>query len=172
MPKHVVDFYVINNTYLFHLIVVLDIRNVPILAYKDTKAMTNHIIWKVVRISKTSLLCCYDKNHRSIDKSKYYQEWGVSIWMHLFLLFNPLESHPILLFPSQGFCRWIMSRDNHNTWHGNGANFMGLSSGNCFSSRGLWANENGEFGCRLLRDVSSFHLREHLATPCGVLKDP
>ena len=30
MPKHVVDFYVINNTYLFHQIVVLDIRYIPI----------------------------------------------------------------------------------------------------------------------------------------------
>ena len=29
-PKPVVDFYVINNTYLFHQIVVLDIRNIPI----------------------------------------------------------------------------------------------------------------------------------------------
>ena len=30
VPKHVVDFYVINNTYLFHQIVVLDIRYIPI----------------------------------------------------------------------------------------------------------------------------------------------
>ena len=30
MPKHVVDFYVINDTYLFHQIVVLDIRYIPI----------------------------------------------------------------------------------------------------------------------------------------------
>ena len=29
-PKHVVDFYVINNTYLFRQIVVLDIRYIPI----------------------------------------------------------------------------------------------------------------------------------------------
>ena len=28
-PKHVVDFYVINNIYLFHQIVVLDIRYIP-----------------------------------------------------------------------------------------------------------------------------------------------
>jgi hypothetical protein len=30
VPKHVVDFYAINNTYLFHQIVVLDIRYIPI----------------------------------------------------------------------------------------------------------------------------------------------
>jgi hypothetical protein len=30
VPKHVVDFYVINNTYLFHQIVLLDIRYIPI----------------------------------------------------------------------------------------------------------------------------------------------
>jgi len=30
VSKHVVDFYVINNTYLFHQIVVLDIKYIPI----------------------------------------------------------------------------------------------------------------------------------------------
>jgi len=55
VPKYVVDFYVINDTYLFHQIVVLDIRYSPILVYKDTTGMTNHMIIPLIPI--TTELC-------------------------------------------------------------------------------------------------------------------
>ena len=49
MPKHVDDFYVINNTYLFHQIVVLDIRCIPIQFIKTQRGWRT--VWLGYNIS-------------------------------------------------------------------------------------------------------------------------
>jgi hypothetical protein len=43
VPKHVVVIYIINIIYIYQ-IVVLDNRYTPILVYKDTTGITNHMI--------------------------------------------------------------------------------------------------------------------------------
>ena len=68
MPKHVVDFYVINNTYLFHQIVVLDIRYIPIYfhVYLALRAKTV-MLWVPVTVHREQSMKREDQQDATIS---------------------------------------------------------------------------------------------------------
>ena len=82
MPKHVVDFYVINNTHLFHQTAVLDTRYIPLRTEVAPEQREEAGISSIKTnglapvLFNTTELCCAEKQHSTrISQLAIYRKW-------------------------------------------------------------------------------------------------